>query len=138
MPDKTPRTKAEKQNAVHEVMSEYKEGKLHSGSKKGPKVKSRKQAVAIAMSESGQSKPNYDRSSHYPGNPGFPSSSEAGGSPPPKTFQSHESREKQVMGAGYKVHERLENRPHRIGGGSSPLRLSCHKGAHQIGKRGSK
>jgi hypothetical protein len=32
-------------------MSEYKKGNLHSGSKKGPKVTSRKQAVAIAMSE---------------------------------------------------------------------------------------
>ena len=36
---------------VHKVMSEYKHGTLHSGSKSGPKVKSRKQAVAIAMSE---------------------------------------------------------------------------------------
>ena len=36
---------------VRTVMSEYKKGKLHSGSKKGPKVTSRKQAVAIAMSE---------------------------------------------------------------------------------------
>ena len=34
-----------------EVMSEYKRGKLHSGSKRGPKVKSRKQAIAILMSE---------------------------------------------------------------------------------------
>ena len=33
------------------VMGEYKRGKLHSGSKRGPVVKSRKQAVAIAMSE---------------------------------------------------------------------------------------
>ena len=32
-------------------MREYKEGKLHSGSKTGPKVKSRKQAVAIGLSE---------------------------------------------------------------------------------------
>ena len=32
-------------------MHEYKEGELHSGSKKGPKVKSRKQAIAIALSE---------------------------------------------------------------------------------------
>lgn len=32
-------------------MREYKAGKLHSGSKKGPVVKNRKQAVAIAMSE---------------------------------------------------------------------------------------
>ena len=33
------------------VMSEYKKGKLHSGSKKGPKVKNRGQAIAIALSE---------------------------------------------------------------------------------------
>lgn len=41
---------------MEKVMHEYKEGKLHSGSKKGPVVKSRKQAVAIAMSEAGKSK----------------------------------------------------------------------------------
>ena len=41
---------------VHKVMSEYKHGTLHSGSKKGPKVTSRKQAEAIAMSEAGLSK----------------------------------------------------------------------------------
>lgn len=41
--------KAEKK--VHKVMKEFSEGKLHSGSKKGPEVHSRKQAVAIAMSE---------------------------------------------------------------------------------------
>ena len=39
---------------VHKVMSEHKHGTLKTGS--GKKVKSRKQAVAIAMSESGQSK----------------------------------------------------------------------------------
>jgi hypothetical protein len=38
------------------VMTEYKEGKLHSGSKKGPMVTSRKQAVAIALSEAGKAK----------------------------------------------------------------------------------
>lgn len=32
------------------VMREFKNGKLHSGSKKGPKVKNRAQAVAIALS----------------------------------------------------------------------------------------
>jgi hypothetical protein len=40
---------------VEKVMSEYKHGELHSGSKKGPKVKSRKQAVAIALSEARKS-----------------------------------------------------------------------------------
>lgn len=34
-----------------QVMSKYKHGKLHSGSKHGPKVKSRKQAIAIMLSE---------------------------------------------------------------------------------------
>jgi hypothetical protein len=41
---------------VEKVMGEFKRGKLHSGSSAGPKVKSRKQAVAIALSEAGQSK----------------------------------------------------------------------------------
>jgi len=36
---------------VGKVMREYKAGKLHSGSKKGPLVKNQKQAVAIALSE---------------------------------------------------------------------------------------
>lgn len=36
---------------VGKVMGEYKEGALHSGSKTGPKVTNRKQAVAIALSE---------------------------------------------------------------------------------------
>jgi len=42
-------------------MREFKKGKLHSGTKKGPKVKSRKQAIAIAMSEAGMSKPTKKR-----------------------------------------------------------------------------
>lgn len=36
---------------IGKVMGEYKAGKLHSGSKKGPKVTSEKQAMAIALSE---------------------------------------------------------------------------------------
>lgn len=44
------------QKKVGKVMREYKEGTLHSG-KKGPVVKSRKQAIAIALSEGGMSKP---------------------------------------------------------------------------------
>lgn len=43
-------------NKVKKVMGEYKRGTLHSGSKKGPKVKSRKQAVAIALSEQRRAK----------------------------------------------------------------------------------
>ena len=50
---------AKGQKKVHKVMKEYKEGKLHTGKKgpgKGPVVKSRKQAVAIALSQAGLSK----------------------------------------------------------------------------------
>jgi len=36
---------------MKETMHEYKSGTLHSGSKSGPKVKSRAQAIAIGMSE---------------------------------------------------------------------------------------
>ena len=41
---------------IHKVMGEFKHGKLRSGSKRGPKVKSRRQAIAIAMSESRRNK----------------------------------------------------------------------------------
>lgn len=41
---------------MEKVMHEYKEGTLHSGSKKGPVVKSRKQAIAIGMSEERKAK----------------------------------------------------------------------------------
>ena len=48
-------SKAAKQTKVKKVMKEYKTGTLHSG-KGGPVVKSRKQAIAIAMSEAGMKK----------------------------------------------------------------------------------
>lgn len=47
MPGKTKHAKGK----VQKVMHEFEEGKLHSGSKKGPVVKSRKQAIAIGLSE---------------------------------------------------------------------------------------
>lgn len=43
--------KKAKPDKVGKVMGEFKRGELHSGSKTGPKVKSRKQAVAIGLSE---------------------------------------------------------------------------------------
>ena len=43
------------QAKVGKVLGEFKAGSLHSG-KKGPVVKSKKQAIAIALSEAGMSK----------------------------------------------------------------------------------
>jgi ribosomal protein L21E len=43
------------QKKVSKVLREFKGGSLHSG-KGGPVVKSRKQAVAIALSEAGMAK----------------------------------------------------------------------------------
>ena len=48
--------KKEKKERVHAEMHKFKHGDLHSGSKHGPEVKDRKQAIAIAMSEAGKSK----------------------------------------------------------------------------------
>ena len=45
------KTSQKGKNKIEKVMHEYKEGKLHSGSKKGPEVSNPKQAIAIALSE---------------------------------------------------------------------------------------
>ena len=48
-----------KADKVGKVLSEYKAGTLRSGKPgpgKGPKVKSRKQAIAIALSEAGKTR----------------------------------------------------------------------------------
>jgi len=43
--------KIKKEDKIADVMHEYKEHELHSGSKKGPLVRKPKQAIAIALSE---------------------------------------------------------------------------------------
>lgn len=59
MPIRKPKTKSGKKAVMKEEMGRFKRGQLHSGSAKGPKVKNRKQAVAIALKESGQAKKGY-------------------------------------------------------------------------------
>lgn len=51
MATKTGNVPYKKGGKVGKVMGEFKAGELHSGSKSGPEVKSRKQAMAIALSE---------------------------------------------------------------------------------------
>ena len=47
---------------LKKVFREWKDGKLHSGSKDGPVVKSHRQAIAIALNSSGLSRnDSYDR-----------------------------------------------------------------------------
>lgn len=66
MPIGPTKTKAQKQKVVHSEMHKFKHGDLHSGSKNGPVVTNRKQAIAISLSESGQSKnKGYARASHH-------------------------------------------------------------------------
>jgi hypothetical protein len=50
------RSKKAAKKKVHKVMSEFKKGELHSGSKSGPIVKSAAQAKAIALSEARKKK----------------------------------------------------------------------------------
>jgi hypothetical protein len=45
------KSKTKGKGKIEKVMAEYKAGKLHSGSKTGPVVKSKKQAIAISLSE---------------------------------------------------------------------------------------
>ena len=53
MPTKSTSTRTKGKAKIHKVMKEHKEGKLKSSS--GKKVTSRKQAVAIALSEARES-----------------------------------------------------------------------------------
>lgn len=52
---------------MEETMHEFKHGKLHSGSKHGPKVKSRKQAIAIGLSEDRKAKRKKRAKKNYKG-----------------------------------------------------------------------
>ena len=45
-----------KDSKIAVVMREFKQGKLHSGSKKGPVVSNPKQAIAIGISEAKKQK----------------------------------------------------------------------------------
>jgi hypothetical protein len=65
-----PRTKAGKARKVARTMGEFKSGDLKSSS--GEKVTNPKQAVAIALNQSGQSKPPSERKEGRPRPPAGP------------------------------------------------------------------
>ena len=66
---------------VGKVMHEFKTGTLHSGSKSGPKVTNRKQAVAIALSEARSGKKMADGGAVTPPMTGGPPVKNLGGGP---------------------------------------------------------
>lgn len=123
MPIGPAKTKAQKQKVMHTEMSKFKGGTLHSRSKSGPVVKSRAQAVAIGLSESGQSKPKgYDRSAHHKGNPGF-NRTETIHSPPLHRDDSKGAThvKQQKKGSGYvrSSHMKANVGPEKGGGGGA-------------------
>ena len=93
---------------MQKVMHEFKHGTLHSGSKKGPKVKSRKQAIAIGMSEARKAG----------GNPGHKKKGMPSRGSPPKTMKrvSTEKREPKDRGppSGMFSRRRSEARERRL------------------------
>lgn len=55
---------AKGQKGVRQEMRKFKAGTLHSGSKSGPVVTNRKQAIAISLSEAGLAKRNRKHKSY--------------------------------------------------------------------------
>lgn len=49
-------SKGKEKRKVRKVLREFKEGELHSGSKTGPKVRDKAQALAIGFSEAKKKK----------------------------------------------------------------------------------
>ena len=52
---------SESSRKMSDVLAEFRAGKLHSGSKTGPKVTDKKQAIAIGISESKRAKKRHVR-----------------------------------------------------------------------------
>lgn len=135
---------------MHREMHEFKEGELHSGSKSGPVVKSRAQAVAIGLSEARRG---------AAGKPGLGGPDPRGRSPAAPdvvlvhTVAGHgsgRSFDRDLPAAA----QGMDRGPRKLGPAPAPLRAehshsyghdatqrrghlrtSGHSGAHQIGKR---
>ncbi len=136
--------KAKGESKVGVVQKEFKAGKLHSGSKHGPLVKSKAQAIAIGLSEA-----------RAAGEHVSPDPSKKHHSPDPWSSQGHTGLT-QAMGGRFEPHNdwRPHVEPAKLGPYPAPsthaagfvthgaperrqghLRMSGHPGAHRIGKR---
>lgn len=116
---------------MDKTMHEFKEGKLHSGSKSGPKVKSRAQAIAIGLSEERAAgakipKPKKASSMKKKSMPAAPAKNPAAPAVVTAPTVPHwkNTAGPQSHGFGHGVHLR-----------KGPLRMSGHSGAHRIGSR---
>jgi uncharacterized protein DUF6496 len=155
MPIGPTRTKAQKQKVVHDEMHKFKNDTLHSGSKDGPKVKSRKQAVAIALSEAGMSKNKHAKQPRPVTNPGDYDSSAHGDAdharagekfrgPQPHHFDAEARAASDVSrGVGMQPTLPMRHQPpsnacgfgHSSSQRDGALRLSGAKNAHRIGAK---
>jgi hypothetical protein len=155
MPIKTPHTKKERQAVVGQEMHAFKHGTLHSGSKTGPKVTNRKQAIAIGLSEAGLS----NRGAKQPHPKTNPGSYDDSAHEPGRSYSAVEKDEgRELEGVKTSVAEHAEigpdihrgriahtfDRPsakgsHGFGHGAGQrvgaLRMSGHKSAHRIGAK---
>lgn len=108
---------------MKKTMSEFKAGDLHSGSKHGPEVKSRAQAIAIGLSEERKEGHKVPKEKHHKEE--MPS---AGNAAAPAVISAPTEPHWQATGTakthgfGHGVHLR-----------KGALRMSGHPGAHRIG-----
>ena len=160
MPVGPTKTKKQKQTVVKTEMHKFGKGELHSGSKTGPVVTNPKQAIAISLAESGQSKSakqphpktnpgDYQNDAHDPEG-GYHRKGEAFRDTSIKPISERRKEEEiaqreRLWATGMQTN--FMNRgttsqtgpsgyghaaPHRDGA----LRLSGNKNAHRIGARG--
>ena len=145
---------------IKKTMEEYKEGNLHSGSKHGPEVKSRAQAIAIGLSEErkeGHKVPKHPRKhethhegyephkEHHESNHGHPGHhlrlKEDGHTFPNPSDPNIDHKGSHLAGMHGHPGMHAGMGPKAFGFGHAvhnrvgKLRLSGHPGAHRIGSR---
>lgn len=105
---------------MHQEMHEFKHGKLHSGSKSGPVVKDRAQAIAIAMSESGQSKKGHHMKDVKKDDSYKDNSNDKG-------YECAEHQAELIKQHGTSVHKQHEDTPHEKQGDGHEMGFPDHE-----------